>query len=304
MLKLQQVRQFVIAAESGSFRVAADSTFRSPAAVSIAMRELEAEIGGRLLERGGQGKFTPLASSLLPMLKELLTVHDLVLSQSRQLAGGQHGSLSVAVAPFLAEEWLPDVLTHFAELYPGVRLQTLEERSSLICALVAAGTINIGVGGLLSGDPKLSITPVANDTYGVLCSTAHPLAARTSTTWRSLAREKVIGSDALLALIAAGQAPPLAAPHLVITSRAPLLACVRKNLGVTILPMLTRPSASDGLAFVPLVRPTLSRTVSIVARSSESLLPAGRRLVDLLARSLRDFAVSRGAIPDIRPATS
>jgi DNA-binding transcriptional LysR family regulator len=88
MLKLQQLRQFVIAASSGSFKVAATTTFRSQAAVSIAMRELEKTIGGRLLERDHRGKFTPLGEALLPLFQELLTVHDRVLSQSRQLAQG------------------------------------------------------------------------------------------------------------------------------------------------------------------------------------------------------------------------
>jgi DNA-binding transcriptional LysR family regulator len=70
---------------------------------------------------------------------------------------------------------------------------------------------------------------------------------------------------------------------------------VRKDLGVAILPMLTRPAPAAGLAFVPLTRPTLARTLAIVTRRRESLLPAGRRLVDLLADSLRQFARRRRA---------
>jgi len=80
----------------------------------------------------------------------------------------------------------------------------------------------------------------------------------------------------------------------VITSRAPLLACVGRGLGVTVLPMLTRPESAD-LVFVPLRRPTLGRTVAVITRNSETLLPAGRALVELLAESLRAFARRRGA---------
>ncbi len=190
-------------------------------------------------------------------------------------------------------------MARFAEEHPGVRVQTVEERSSHLCDLVAAGGADIGVGGLLDDDTNLAIAPVAVDRYGVLCSSAHPLAQRTTTTWRSLGREKLIGSDALQVLVDAGQAPPLPPPHLVITSRAPLLACVRRNLGVTIMPTMTRPMQDEGFAFIPLVRPVLARTVSIVTRRSASLLPAGRTLVELLARSLREFALRRGA--DLAP---
>jgi DNA-binding transcriptional LysR family regulator len=295
MLKLQQLRQFVIAAASGSFKVAATTTFRSQAAVSIAMRELEKTIGGHLLERDRRGKFTPLGEALLPLFQELLTVHDRVLSQSRQLAQGEQGSISVAVAPFLAEQWMPDLIAGFAELHPGIRIRAIEERSSKIRGLVADGTATIGVAGLLADDSKLNIRAVAIDSYGVLCSLEHPFARKRTTTWNSLRGEKLIGSDAFEVLTAAGLTARLGPPHLIVTSRAPLLACVSKNLGITILPMLTRPGPNEGFAFVPLTHPKLSRTVAIITRGTESLLPAGQRLEEMLVESLRDFALKRGA---------
>lgn len=297
MLKIQQLRQLSIAAATGSFKEAATATFRSQAAVSIAMRELEREIGGTLIERDQRSKFTPLAHAVLPLFQELLTLHDLVLARSRQLAQGDHGSLAIAVAPFLAERWLPDLIVEFAAMHPGIRIRTVEESSSRIRALVADGVVDIGVAGMLQGDPKLTVRPVATDSYGVLCSRQHPWARKRSTTWNSLRSERVIGSDASEALAAAGRAPTLPPPELVITSRAPLLACVRKNLGVAILPMLTRPGPMDGFAFIPLTRPNLARTVAILTRSTESLLPAGQRLVTSVAEALRLFALSRGAVP-------
>jgi len=161
--------------------------------------------------------------------------------------------------------------------------------------VVADGTVDIGVAGLLTADPKLNIKSVAVDSYGVLCSANHPFARKRVATWASLRSEKLIGSDALEVLAAAGLAS-LDPPELVITSRAPLLACVRMNLGLTILPMLTRPIPSEGLAFVPLTRPKLSRTLAILTRGPESLLPAALRLEAMLFDSLREFAVLRGAL--------
>lgn len=297
MLKIQQVRQLVIAAQTGSFKDAALATFRSQAAVSIAMRELERTVGSELLERDQRGKLTPLAQSVLPLFQELLLLHDQVLTHARQLAAGQQGSIAIAVAPFLAERWLPDLIAEFAERHAGIRIRTVEESSSRIGALVAEGVVDIGVAGMLKDDSRLAVWPVASDSYGVLCSLQHPLARRRTTSWASLRSERIIGSDASEALMAAGRSPLLPAPELVITSRAPLFACVRKNLGVAILPMLTRPGPMEGLAFVPLVRPHLARTVAVLARNTESLLPAGRRLVATLEESLHRFARERGARP-------
>jgi DNA-binding transcriptional LysR family regulator len=297
MFKIQQVRQFVIAAAGGSFKSAAAATFRSQAAVSIAIRELEKVVGAPLLEPGHRGMFTPLAKALLPMFQELLTVHDRVYSQSRQLAQGEHGSLSVVAPPFLTEKWLPNLIPGFVERHPGIRIRAIEESSSRICSLVTEGMATIGIAGLLTDDAKLNITPIAFESYGVLCSLKHPFARKRATTWASLRGEKLIGSDASEMLAAAGLMIGLPAPELVITSRAPLLSCVRQNLGITILPTLTQPHPLDGFAFVPLTRPKRTRLVAIVTRKGESSLPAGAQLEKLLAKSLREFALSQGAKP-------
>ncbi len=298
VLKIQQVRQFVLAASSGSFKAAAATTFRSQAAVSIAMRELEKSIGGELIEHDRKGKFTPLAQALLPGFRELLNVHDRVLAQARQLAQGEQGSVSLAIAPFLAEHWLPDLIAAFARAHPDVRIRTVEERSSAIPAIVADGSINIGVAGLLPAKHRdIAFEPIVSDTYGVLCSSAHRFARRRNVTWAALRDETIIGSDAFEVLADAGLPARLRKPELTMTSRSPLLACVRRDLGIAILPMLTRPEAGDGLAFVPLTRPALAREVGIVTRDREPLLPAAEGLRTMLARSLREFGLARGARP-------
>jgi DNA-binding transcriptional LysR family regulator len=296
MLKLQQLRQFVIAASSGSFKTAATTTFRSQAAVSIAMRELENQIGGPLLERGRRGKFTPLAEALLPLFEELLAVHDRVLDHSRKLAVGEQGSLSVAVPPFLAEEWLPEIIVRFVRLHPRVRIRAIEERSSQIRSLVAEGRVNIGIAGLLVDDSRLSIKPIAIDPFGVLCSAEHTFARKKTTSWKSLGSEKVIGSDAFQLLAGAGLPDRIDPPALEVTSRAMLFSCVKRNLGVTILPMLTRPMHARDLAFVTLIRPKLTRTVAILTRRSETLLPAAVQLEAMLFESLRELAIKKGVL--------
>jgi DNA-binding transcriptional LysR family regulator len=50
--RIQQMRQFLIAAETGSFRAAASGTSRSAPAVSTAMHDLELQVGAPLFEKG------------------------------------------------------------------------------------------------------------------------------------------------------------------------------------------------------------------------------------------------------------
>ena len=66
-LKIQHLRQFLLAADHGSFRLAAEGTFRSQAAVSAAMQDLEQQLGAPLFEPGKRAQLTPLGAAVAPL---------------------------------------------------------------------------------------------------------------------------------------------------------------------------------------------------------------------------------------------
>jgi DNA-binding transcriptional LysR family regulator len=296
-LRIQQIRQFVIAATTGSFRAAATGTFRSQAAVSAAMRDLERQVGGRLFENGRRAKLTPLAQTLWPIFQDLLATHDRVVIDVRQLAQAERGSVSIAVVPFLSEEWLPEILIHFAEKYPDTRIRATDQRSHQVRALVAEGTVDIGIAGLLSEDPKLSLRPLIKDQFGVLCAEDHALArVQKSIAWADLVGQRLIGSDVFELLRGSGLGEWIEDPAIIVTSRTSLMACVRAKLGITVLPLLTRPTDMRGLAFVPLLKPRIDRIIGIVTRRSQTLLPAAAAMEAEIVKSLTDYARRRGAM--------
>ena len=135
-LRIQQIRQFVITANTGSFRAAATGTFRSQAAVSAAMRDLERQVGAQLFEKGRRARLTPLAQMLYPIFNELLTTHDRALTDARQLAQAERGSISLAVVPVLAEEWLPTFLSEFVRDYPNVRIKATDQHGQTPTTMV------------------------------------------------------------------------------------------------------------------------------------------------------------------------
>lgn len=295
-LRIQQIRQFVITANSGSFRAAATGTFRSQAAVSAAMHDLERQIGAKLFEKGRRARLTPLALTLLPSFSELLVTHDRVLREARQLAQAERGSVSIAVVPVLAEEWLPSFLADFTRRFPGVKIRATDQRSPQVRAMVADGLVDVGVAGSLAEDPRLAFRPIATDTFGVLCPRNHPFARRRKPIpWNELEGEAVIGNDSMELLRGRGLGECIESPSLVVTSRASLMACVKDGLGVTVVPMLTKSETAFGLPFIPLVSPRISRTMGVVTRRGQTLLPTVQQLYEVLVQSLRTYAKGQGA---------
>ena len=293
--RIQQIRQFVITATTGSFRAAATGTFRSQAAVSAAMRDLERQVGGKLFETGRRAKLTPLAQSLLPVFQDLLATHDRVAVDVRHLAQAERGAVSIAVVPFLADVWLSEMLIGFTDRHPDVRVLATDQRSHQVRGLVADGSVDIGVAGLLTDDPKLAFRPIATDAFGILCAREHPMAGTRSAPWSALHGVRLIGSDVFELLKGTGLGEWIEDPVMTVTSRTALMGSVRANAGVTVMPRLTGPHDMTGFVFVPLERPRITRTIGLLTRRGQTLLPAAAAMHEWMLRSLLEYCRHKGA---------
>ncbi|WP_255592528.1 LysR family transcriptional regulator [Bordetella sp. BOR01] len=293
--KIQHLRQFVSAVDSGSFLAAARATFRSQGAVSAAMDDLERQVGAPLFEPGKRALPTPLGQSLLPLFRELLAVHDRVRLEANELAQARQGSVALAVMPSLADEWLPDILDRYARQWPQVRLRAVDIPSQAVRQMVLSGEVDIGIAGLLADDPRLNFRPLVHDEFGIICPASHRLADLPQPVdWEALQGERLIGNATFEALRHPGIPPWVTDPNMVVTNRASLIASVRSGLGVTILPILARPAARYELAFVRLHQPVIARTVGLVTRPGQSLSPAGQSMYGLLVELMGALARERG----------
>ncbi len=296
-LKIQHLRQFLLAADHGSFRVAAQGTFRSQAAVSAAMQDLEQQLGAPLFEPGKRAQLTALGQAVAPLFRELLAAHDRVLDAARQFGTGSQGPVAMAVMPSLADEWLPRLLARFARTHPDVRIRALDETSPEVHRLVLAGEVQVGVAGQAPRTDEVAFTPVARDAFGLVCKKSHPLARRRGpVSWAALADERLVGNATFETLKNRQLGSGIDDPAIVVSNRASLLASVVGGLGVTVLPVLARPAAGSGLAFVPLAEPVVERIVGVLTRKDETLLPSVAAMHALALRSLAQFTRRKGAV--------
>jgi len=262
------------------------------------MRHLEQQVGGRLFEDGRRAKLTPLAQSLYPIFQELLATHDRAITDVRHLAMAERGSVSLAVVPFLAEEWLSGLLIAFGKDHPDIRIRATDQRSHQVRNLVAEGVVDIGIATWLDQDPKLVCQAIATDAFGLLCSKDHALARKgKQVPWVALNGEKVIGSDVFEPVRGRGFGDDVDDPPMVVTSRTALMNCVRAGLGVTVVPLLTKPIDMAGLEFIPLTRPRIMRTIGIITRKNQTLLPAAAAMLESVTQSLTHYTRLRGATP-------
>jgi len=103
-LELRHLRYFVALADAGSFTHAAEQLFIAQPTLSQQIRRLEQAIGTPLLHRRREGlRLTAAGSVLLAESRNLLSLVDHGLSQTRQAAGLGRPRLRVVIPPDLPE---------------------------------------------------------------------------------------------------------------------------------------------------------------------------------------------------------
>lgn len=126
-MKDHQLKALLKVAEEGSIRGAARALHLSQSALTKALRELEADLGAKLLIRSYRGvEFTPAGKTLLTRARLALSTLDKARDEIRWLQGGAGIQVTAAVTTAIASTALPTVLNEFERELPDVSLRFVE----------------------------------------------------------------------------------------------------------------------------------------------------------------------------------
>ena len=142
-----RLRHFLSVVDHGGFTAAAHAVYVSQPALSLAVKELEAELGVALFVRSGRRvHLTSAGMALLEPARQVL--RDLETGQAavEAVAGLEAGHLTMASLPTLAADPLAPLVGAFRRHYPGIRIDlAAPEDAGELSGLVASGTCEIGV---------------------------------------------------------------------------------------------------------------------------------------------------------------
>jgi LysR family hydrogen peroxide-inducible transcriptional activator len=139
-----QMFTYLLALEAhGGFHRAAEACHVSQPALSIQIRKMEEELGIQLLERGRRSLlFTPAGLEVLERARGILRrVHE-IEDLARLWNDPYAGELSIGAFPTLAPYYFPQILDHFVEAYPHLRVNLIEEKTHVLIERLKAGTLD------------------------------------------------------------------------------------------------------------------------------------------------------------------
>ena len=310
-ITLKQLGYFVALAEEQSFGRAASRVLISQPALSVQIRELEATLGARLVERlPREVRITRAGRDVLRRARAILAeIGD--LEQAVRLQQGLAGRLTLGIIPTAAPYLLPSVLTQLRAHDLTLDIRIREARTQPLIEALAHGRIDAAVVALPVGERGLGVVPLFEDRF-VLAGSAARVGALAGEADRL--RPSQIAPDQLLLLeeghcladqaLEACQITRRGPIDLVASSLATLCGLVSQGLGLTLLPetaIAAETAAAPDLAIRRFSPPEPSRRLALVHRAG-----AGAAWVDDLALILREaggavLARARDRCPEAAP---
>lgn len=139
------LESFLVVAELGSFRAAADRLHVTQAAISNRIASLEEELNARVFDRGpGELRLTPVGLRLISYGERMLE-----LQQEMFLLGKTDqnllGSVRIGAIDSVVHTWLVDFMQHLQSSYPGIELQLSSESTERLFRSLRDGDVDIAL---------------------------------------------------------------------------------------------------------------------------------------------------------------
>ena len=286
-IKLEALRVFVHVAELGNISDAADKLGRTPSAISMALKQLEENLEGALFESDRKTKLTALGQYTLELARGEVRNYDRTVAAMRAYARNEIGRLDIASVPSVASQLLPDVIGRFIERRPGIELDLRDSDTAAVEVEVERSRVDLGIAGRPRGKGPIAFEPLFRDRFVVVCSPGSPLAAgATAVDWEDL-RSDVLIENGAAGVISAPEYKELAQhTGLMVRNVTSLLALVRGNVGVTLLPRLSVPGNTPGVTTLEIRDETAYREVGLLSRRGTSFSPAAAAFISLLREEL------------------
>ena len=195
-MELRHLRYFVAVAQELNFRRAAERLHLAQPSLSRQIRDLEEEIGTRLLERNRQQVvLTEAGRVLLGEAPRLLAGVTAAVEAARAVGHGTQGTLRIGNVGVLSASFLPGTLAAFRRRFPQVEVEILELGLDEQVAALLSGTIQMGFQARTRHTPvdeRLAERTVLTCGLKVVLPTTHPLAKERRLSLGSLAGEKLL----------------------------------------------------------------------------------------------------------------
>ena len=188
-----RLRAFCLVVEKKSFSKAAEAKFMTQSAMSHLIKNIEDELGVKLLNRQAKTvTLTPAGRLFYDHAIQILENYKKMENDVYGLVHKVKGPLVIGASPTAATYLLPQVFYSFSREYPEVQIKVSVSNSESIIDQLYAGIIDIGI---VEGNIKkttITIEEIAEDEMVIIASDENPLSKKTPLTPHDLISQSFI----------------------------------------------------------------------------------------------------------------
>jgi len=176
-ITLRQLEIFIAVAETAQVTKASKKLFVTQSAVSMALAELENQLGGSLFDRHGRSLILNARGRyLLPLGKDIISQVGNIETIMSERNDKLRGQINIAASQSVGNYILPYLIGAFKKAHPKVLVNMLVYNTKIVEGMVKDSTVDIGFVEGVVADSGLLARPWFKDELVVLTAPADPLA--------------------------------------------------------------------------------------------------------------------------------
>ncbi|KHF41951.1 LysR family transcriptional regulator [Halalkalibacter okhensis] len=289
-MELRQIKYFMEVAKREHVTEAADALHVAQSAVSRQIANLESELGVDLFIREGRRvKVTPIGKRFLERMTQAMNVIDNARLEVEEYLDPEQGTIRIAFPISMAAYTLPSAIVAFREQYPMAKFQLKQATYYELIDGVISGDFNMAlIGPVPKEKKKVKSQILFTENVVALLPLNHPFADRESLTINELQHEQfillpegfILRELIVEACVHSGFDPKVSFEGDDIDA---LKGLVSAGLGITLIPEITLvENLPHATVKIPIINPSVTRTVGILIPSERQLLPTEKLFYEFL----------------------
>lgn len=193
-MEMQQVRYFLALSDTLNFTRAAEQCNVTQPALTRAIQQLEAELGGPLFHRERRRThLSELGRMMLPYLAQIQAQSEAARNHARSLKTLDEAPLHIGAMCTIGPTMLTDLILRFRASNPGVQLVVKDLGAKSLIEALSDGELHVGLVGLPEPlDMRFHSLPLFDERFVVAIAPNHPLASRNTIAGPDLHREPYV----------------------------------------------------------------------------------------------------------------
>lgn len=308
MINLRQVQYFLAAVEHGSFRKAASALEIYESAVSRRVRDLEDQLGASLFQRHNGGVCLTVAGRrFIHHARRALRHIGQGAKHVAAIGCSEDGHINVGIFSSMASGFLSELLRAYDKAHSGVRIEFIDGDPADHISAIRQLRLDVA---FITGTSKwmgCETDQLWSERVFAVLPSDHPLCGKQELSWRDLAGELFIVSDAapgpeihdylVQRLADLGRHPEIQAQYV---GRDNLLSLVAIGRGLTVMSEAGTAARFPGVAYRPIVSEVLPFCAVWSPRNDN---PACRRLLSLARMMARQNTATDDQRSDLESLT-